>query len=225
MTKEGQPIAFKIKSTEAVTIDTVVSFEVEHTNLLPDSFFRDDKQYEEQAPVLIKELYPLAQDTDFVVTTGTATILAGTDEVEVVLNTVDDGIVTQGVNGYRVSSLKITAQDNPTMQIHFDNKQVNLLIEDAGIIPDNLEIVLDMWGRLHPLANFEPLVSTSSTAETFTFGKDDDGDSLLRTQIIDDTPLDAIQLRPTDVVTAPDGEDLSTMTIRYFVATISGWRQ
>lgn len=218
--KEGSPITITIKASEAVTADTTVDWVITHGGVFPNGELKNEKP--NVGDFDYSTLHTDTADADFDVLNGTATILAGTDSVDVVINSVDDLIWTGGVNTFRVATFTISNLSDANMLI--DRTSVLLLLEDNTTTPA-YEGTVELWVRMGDAedCHLEPLGGRTEAVK-FNIGYSDDGSSLLETSIFDDTDIRSIAFKTPKDATATNGEDITTGTLYYKAQIKSGRR-
>ena len=218
--KEGSPITIAIKASEAVTADTTVDWAITHGGVFPNGELANTKP--NVGSFDYTTLHTDTVDADFDALTGTATILAGTDSVDVVVNTVDDATWTGGVNTYRIATFTISNLSDAGMLVERDAALI--LLEDNTTTPV-YEGTVELWVRMGDAedCHLEPLGGRADPVK-FNIGYSDDGSSLLETSIFDDTDIKSIAFKAPEDATAPNGEDITTGTLYYKAQIKSGRR-
>ncbi|CAH9011956.1 conserved hypothetical protein [Vibrio phage 501E54-1] len=220
---EGEDVNFTISLSRVAQQDATVDWEI--------TFERPNMGVDFKPQHLVKEGYSVEDShevstpVDYVTLTGTETILTGDQEVLVTVSTVDDLVNTLTSNQYKVSKVSLS---NPTgdtvLYSHNDMDSGYLLLKDAS--PEAIvegEVLVDI--KMHELAEFEPLIDPdTSTQVSYNVGQDLEGNSELRSKIIDDTPIKAFRFTPSEIVSSDGLVDYLTVNRYYQIVVQSGRR-
>jgi hypothetical protein len=218
--KEGESITITVKASAPVATDTTVNWVISHGGVFSNGELSNHKP--NIGSFDYTTLHKNTVDADFDVLGGTATILAGTDSVDVVINSVDDTVWTGGVNTFKIATFTIS-DPSDTMMLMQRNSAV-ILLEDNTPTPV-YEGDVELWVRMgdHEDCHLEPLGGRSDPVK-FSIGYDTEGNSLLETCIFDDTNIKSIAFKTSTDATAPNGEDI-TGGVLYYKAQIKSGRR
>lgn len=153
--------------------------------------------------------------------TGTITIPAGQLEASVTITSTPYTEMFYGKGSYY--SLKVELSNVVSVDdVLLNNLNSSyVLLEDSFTYPKWGELEVELWGKMPELSYFQPIYDpeTSSIVKwKFGYNTEDDGlgnitltDPTLVTKIVDDIPLEEIQLRPVDkLAVAVDAENVTT---------------
>lgn len=218
--KEGESITITIKTAENVTQDTTVDWSILNGGVLPNGELQQGKPNIGEFDY--NNMHTGTVEADFDITTGSAVILAGTNSVEVVINTVDDLTWTGGINTFRVATFNIDSVSDTDLLMQ--RSEGLILLEDNTPTP-SFEGTVELWVRMgnEDDCHLEPLGGRTD-AVTFSIGYTDNGDSLLETSVFDDIDIRSIAFKTPEDATAPNGEDITTGTLYYKAQIKSGRR-
>lgn len=220
---EGQDLIFTIKLTRPAEADTTVDWNLTFEK---PSLGKDFKpSHIESENYLVEDSHNIAVAGDFAVATGTESIITGDQEVQVTINTTDDGVNTLSEHQYRFAKITLSNPTGDTAIYSVDSlHEAYLLLSDASLAPVvEGGIVVDI--KMHELAEYEPLLDPETSGQvTFDIGQDLDGKSNLRSKVIDDTPIKSFQFTPEDVVDVDGLVDYLTVDRYYQVIIQSGRR-
>ena len=209
---EGGNLVFKIKSTENVLEDTSVDWNISNGGVIDNDSLRDKNCTHDKGFDYLNNVHYLSEFSDFINTSGTATIPKGSKEVVVSVGTIDHGIWTGGVNSYKVFTVTLSNITEPDILL-VDGRDSSVgLIEDSSVTP-TLQGDVNISVKMHDMTNVEPLIDPSTgLASGFSLGLDLEGNSNLRTTIIDSVPMVSLTLVPSGVGSA-SSDDLSNGTV------------
>jgi len=145
--------------------------------------------------------------------TGTITIPAGSTSATVTVTSTANTELFYGKGSY-FSSKVVLSNIVSTEDVMLNGHSVaHILYEDALSYPKWNNFEVELWGKLPHLSYYQPIYDPETSAVVkWTFDYDEGVDELdepiltdttLRTKIVDDIPLDMIQLRPVDTTTVP----------------------
>ena len=218
--KMGEDLVFTLKLTEARPTDITVDYTITSLAFTETDYRKSDKvvahvdtsdysRYFLPVDLLLVEA-PIA----------TVTIPAGQLSVDVTVTTTANTVMLYGEGSYFTSNIALSNLSDPQMMLHPEHQNKFVLSEDAISYPAWGDLEVEVWGKLPEVSYYQPIIDpeTSQTV-TFTFGFDevDDGlgnitltDTVLRSKIIDDIPLDSIQFRPVEGSLPVDKENVTT---------------
>jgi len=209
---EGTDMTFTVSLTEPVATDTSVDWTITNGGSVDHDGLRDTNSTSDDTFSYINDVHGVSVDGDFGILTGTATILAGTDSIDVTVGTNDDGLWTGGANTYKVFTVTLSNLSDPNMLLLAGRDSAIGLIEDVAVTPA-LEGTIDLSIQMHDLVATEPLINPStSSQDMFDLSLDTGGDSNIRTVIIDDVPMVSMTFTPNTVVAA-DASDMTNGTV------------
>ena len=193
----SEPLTYDISVDYIITEDRIGNWQdirvIKEINNTPDNFNYD---------TLLNEL----SNTELDKTSGTITITAGNLSSS---DTITSSINTElfyGKGSYFCSKVEISNVIGGDVLVNPINTAY-VLYEDAIDYPKWGNFEIELWGKLPILSYYQPVYDpqTEDTVK-WTFGYEEVSlleDPLLRTKIIDDTPLDYIQLRVSDNTLTP----------------------
>ena len=238
--KLGEDLVFTVKTSQPVLADTTVDYTIT-TATFPDVGLRASDRVHAFVDTSDYTRFFGQTDTTLITTlTPTVTILAGTDSTVVTIPTTANTTMLYGEGSYFASQVTLSNISDPQMMIHFDLGDSYLLSEDAISYPVWNGVEIEVWGKLPHVSYYQPVIDpdTSTTVSfVFDFETADDGlgnititDTLLRSKIIDDIPLESLQFRPVDGNSPLDIEnvgaeiDLTTQLPFYTIKVTTGRR-
>ena len=219
---EGEDVVFDIITTEPVAADTTVTYTITNGATVDNTWLLDKEVTVKDTVDMVALCVADSVDADFAATmSGTAVILSGTSSVTVTVPTVDDVTLTGGTGTYRAGTITLTSQDNTDYILQPEKSEVVVLLEDATPLPAITGEVL-LSGKLHKLLSEEPIIDPDTSSQlAFSVGVNaTTGENLLRSAIVDDTPLVSATYTP-DIFVADDGTDITTIPV-FLQAVVMG---
>lgn len=214
---EGESFDIKVHINKVHDVDMYLDVTIDYEVSKAPSYIRQSPETNDTRAVDYKNLFFSASsvdDHDIINPTYRLVIPAGSLSASVAVNTVDDKTLTGGKGFFRVMNISLTNIEFPDTYMLYPNMlEGSVLIEDSSEYP-SWSGEVELWGKLHPLLDYEPLIDPDTSYTTkIAFGYDEDG-SMVRTKIVDDVPLHSIQLRPnnTELPTDNNEEDPIDLT-------------
>ncbi|BAV80917.1 hypothetical protein [Vibrio phage RYC] len=219
--QEGFVFRFKIKPryplTASVTVDWTITYDNIDVSGMFDTNEDIDEDFEETS------LHLSATDSDFVEVSGTETIPDGSDGVEVMITTVNDNTPLMVANQFKLAKVSLSnASDG--MQIYDDISDSLIFLFEPDPVPA-IEGSIDIGAKLYKLLPKQPIIDSSTSAQaSIDMGVDAEGESLARTQIIDDLPVHSFFFEPNGVKASDDSVDYTTVP-RFYQVIIQSTRR
>ncbi len=212
----GEDISFKVALSNTYTSDITVDYSIEVATF-PDPNIRETKIVGVTDTVDYSTFFTDVDTTLLDNLTGTITIPTGQAEVTHTIPTTANTVMFKGDGSFFCGKVVLSNLSEPQYMLHPELTESYFLLQDAIPYPKWGENSVEVWGRLPDVSYFQPIIDSSTDATvifTFNYEKVDDGsgsttlgDITLRSKIIDDVPLDAIQLRPVTGTTVVDVEN------------------
>lgn len=236
----GESFDITVKLSQPLTQDMDVDFSITES-VIPDwNGMRKMNEISVNDNFDYNTLIQVMPTSDLDVVNGTITILAGQTENTVTITSTANTDLFYGKGSYFCSKVTISNVSSTADVMLNHHREAYVLYEDSMSYPKWNNFEVELWGKLPNLSYYQPIEDPESgQTVTWTFdydvGTDELGDPILtdttlRTKIIDDIPIESIQLRPVDSNVIPvDIEnvapiDLSTKLPMYKCVIVAGRR-